>query len=326
VTSNTTSNLLTADPVSVKLGLPWYTSVPGAVFDFFVAFKSITFDWDKNGGVDAPPKFGVSTFVSINFVSQCIGLGYTFIQSFSGFVHILENAHRFNYMRVAGASAYVLLFANATKLWTKLVIQQPIALLAAWITAIFGMLNFVVLSLPKAGQKELYQLWSPWCTNVLTSVDSSEDGCSGWSAFDSIGSDNLENDFSWTCANSTSLVFFEGRVLPEVFNWAFAGLAGLLLLVTFYQHMHYWINRNSTIQYQQKLAGVLPIPLDYCPKLTRCNVQATPHTSSSSPSSGCQSGYSSNRLRSRSRILSTRESQFAQASLIIQPATSLGRK
>jgi hypothetical protein len=233
VTSNSTSNLLTVDPVAVRLGLPWYTSIPGAVFDSFVAFKSITFDWDKNGGVDTPPRFGVSTFASFNFLSQCIGLGYTFIQGFSCFIHVLENAHRFNYLRVAGASAYVLLFANATKLWTKLVVQQPITLLAAWVAAIFGMLDFVILSLPIAGQKELYQLWSPWCRNVLASVDASEDGCSKWSMLDSTGIDDLESYFSWTCANSTSLALFEGRVVPEVFNWALAGLAGLLLLVNF---------------------------------------------------------------------------------------------
>jgi len=222
-----------------------------------VAFKSITFDWDRNGGVDAPAKLGVSTLVSFNFISQCIGLAYTFIQSFSGFVHILQNASRFNYLRVAGASAYVLLFANATKLWTKLVIQSPVHLIGAWVTAIFGMLDFIVLSLPKAGQKELYQLWSPWCTNVLTAVDSSQDGCYNWQSFDTTGVDNLENYFSFTCANSTSLALFEDRVVPEVFNWAFAGLAGLLLLVTFYQHSRYWISRDREIQYQQKLAGYI---------------------------------------------------------------------
>jgi hypothetical protein len=131
ITSNATSTLLIADPVAVKLGPPWYTSIPGAVVDFFVAFKSITFDWDRNEGIDVPPKMGVSTLVSFNFISQCIGLAYTFIQSCSGFVHILKNANRFGYVRFASASAYVLLFANATKLWTKLVIKSLVHLISA---------------------------------------------------------------------------------------------------------------------------------------------------------------------------------------------------
>jgi hypothetical protein len=144
-----------------------------------------------------------------------------------------------------------------------LVIQSPVHLIGAWITAILGMLDFIVLSLARVGQKELYQLWSPWCTSVLASVDSLQDGCSNWKSFDTNGVDDLETYFSFICANSTSLALFEDRVVPEVFNWAFAGLAGLLLLVTFYQHSCYWISKDRQIQYQQKLAGMLRMSL-YC--------------------------------------------------------------
>lgn len=47
VTSNTTSTLINAEPVGIKLSLPWWTSIPSAVIGFFIAFKSLTFDWDK---------------------------------------------------------------------------------------------------------------------------------------------------------------------------------------------------------------------------------------------------------------------------------------
>jgi hypothetical protein len=60
------------------------------------------------------------------------------------------------------------------------------------------MLDFVLPSLPKAGQKELYQLWSPWYTNVLAPVDNSQDGCSNWKSYDTTGVDSLEKYFSFT--------------------------------------------------------------------------------------------------------------------------------
>jgi hypothetical protein len=43
---------------------------------------------------------------------------------------------------------------------------------------------------------------------------------------------------------------FRRPCLTEIFNWAFAGLAGLLLLVAFYQHSRYWISRDRQIQYR----------------------------------------------------------------------------
>lgn len=127
--SNTVSTLLNAEPVAVKLGLPWWTSLPSGIFDYIIAFKSITFDWDRNGGVEAiGEQLKISTFANIRFVSQCVGLAYTFIQGFAGVVHVGLNSHRMKFMRYAGAGAYTLIFANVTKLWTKMVIQNPKAL------------------------------------------------------------------------------------------------------------------------------------------------------------------------------------------------------
>jgi hypothetical protein len=67
------------------------------------------------------------------------------------------NQHRRKFMRYAGAAAYTLIFANAAKLRTKLVIQKPAALIVAWTNAALGMLAFIFFSLPDVGSKELYQ-------------------------------------------------------------------------------------------------------------------------------------------------------------------------
>lgn len=152
-------------------------------------------------------------------------------------------------MRYAGAGAYTLLFANAAKLWTKLVIRKPAALIVAWTNAILGMLAFIFFSLPDVGSKELYQVWSPWCSTISSSLYA----CSTWEA------DNVSTseDGSWFCANATSLVFDEGELVPIQFEWGFAGLVGLLLIVSAYKHIRFWANRERGIAYGQTLADKL---------------------------------------------------------------------
>jgi hypothetical protein len=128
---------------------------------FFIAFKSITFDCDKAGGISADEKLGFTTFAALKVASQVVGLAYTFMQSFAGVIHVGLNQHRRKFMRYAGAGAYTLLFANAAKIWTKLAIRKPAALIVEWTNAILGMLAFIFFPLPDVGSKELYQVWSP---------------------------------------------------------------------------------------------------------------------------------------------------------------------
>jgi hypothetical protein len=214
---------------------------------FFIAFKSITFDWDKAGGISADEKLPITTFAALKVASQVVGLAYTFMQGFAGVIHVGLNQHRRKFMRYAGAGAYTLLFANAAKLWTKLVIRKPAALIVAWTNAILGMLAFIFFSLPDVGTKELYQVWSPWCSTISSSLYA----CSTWEA------DNVSTseDGSWFCANATSLVFDEEELVPIQFEWGFAGLVGLLLIVSAYKHIRFWANRERGIAYGQTLAG-----------------------------------------------------------------------
>ena len=150
-------------------------------------------------------------------------------------------------MRYAGAGVYTLLFANAAKLWTKLVIRKPAALIVAWTNTILGMLGFIFFSLPDVGTKELYQVWSPWCSTI----QSSQYACATWEA------DNTPTNEggSWTCANATGLVFDEGELVPIQLEWGFAGLVGLLLIVSAYKHIRFWANKERGIEYGQWLAG-----------------------------------------------------------------------
>lgn len=108
------------------------------------------------------------------------------------------------------------------------------------------MLAFVFFSLPDVGSKELYQVWSPWCSTISSSLYA----CSTWEA------DNVSTseDGSWFCANATSLVFDEGELVPIQFEWGFAGLVGLLLIVSAYKHIRFWANRERGIAYGQTLA------------------------------------------------------------------------
>jgi hypothetical protein len=49
-------------------------------------------------------------------------------------------------------------------------------------------------------------------------------------------------------------VFEEGELVPIQFQWGFAGLVGLLIVIA-YQHIRYWANRDRGIAYGQTLAG-----------------------------------------------------------------------
>jgi hypothetical protein len=185
---------------------------------FFIAFKSITFDWDKAGGISADEKLDI-TFAALKIASQAVGLAYTFMQGFARVIHVGLNQHRRNFMRYAGAGAYTLLFANAAKLWTKFVIRKPAALIVAWTNAILGMLVFIFFSLPDVGSKELYQVWSHWCSTISSSLYA----CSTLEA-DIV---STSEDGSWFCANATSLVFDKGELVLIRFEWGFSGLVWL---------------------------------------------------------------------------------------------------
>lgn len=102
-----------------------------------------------------------------------------------------------------------------------------------------------MLSLPEVGEKEPYQLSSPWCS-AINDVDY---GCNTWSAISSMG--------NWTFANATLMTFDQTHLVPPSFSWGFAGLVGLLLLVTICKHIQYWSNPQRGIGYEEKLAGYI---------------------------------------------------------------------
>lgn len=90
---NSTNTLLTLIPKTYKLTLPWWTTTPGTVQDFLIAFWTVTFAWEKRGSGDKPAG-------KLKIVRKMYAIVSLFVQSVSGLVHLALNSRKFKFLQV----------------------------------------------------------------------------------------------------------------------------------------------------------------------------------------------------------------------------------
>jgi hypothetical protein len=131
-------------------------------------------------------------------------------------------------------NAYLALFETAATLWTARMLEFKIARLAGWINASLSMLNFVLLSLPFIGTAGLYQVYSPYCTLVVSPTSGFP--CAYYFPHNSGNCSSLDE---LQIGLGTSL----GQILSESWinygNWAYAGFIAVLFLYTMRAQLYY---------------------------------------------------------------------------------------
>jgi hypothetical protein len=178
--------VLYADLEGVRLGLPWWTSVRGAIFDLLITLKTIPFDWE---GIEHDRLAKMPFLKMLNTAWHVVEQAYMLVQAFAGFAHLGMNGRLRDMVRFAGPGVYSLLLASTAKQWIGMVVNHLFALFAAWLTALSGLAVFLLLSLPPTNEAPLYQLWSPWCV--------------------------IDQPYGNQCANSTSLELLQRTLVPK---------------------------------------------------------------------------------------------------------------
>jgi len=221
-TSMNSTDAVSAKPLRMKVTLPWWVSIIGGGFSFLIAFKAVTWDWDRRDYNASPWNLSISP------IFTAFGLLFTFIQNLALLTNITLNYHNLGMVTPVTGNAYIVLFACSATLWTARVMDFAFPLIVGWINALMAITNFVLLSLPAVGTKGLYEAYSPHCMVLLDFK--SADACNGTATVE------LRRAFqgTFTCANGTSLGFGETNPtwLPIYVDWAYALLIVLLLFST----------------------------------------------------------------------------------------------
>jgi hypothetical protein len=225
------SQIMYVEPLRIKVTLPWWTSVIGGTISFLLTLKSVTWDWFRNR---PPPAWTFSSPSSIIFL---FGVVSTFIQNFALLCTILQDAtsHQLGMITPVTGNAYLALFEAVAALWTARMFEFKIARVAGWINVSFSLLNFVLLSLPFIGTSGLYQVYSPYCTFVVSPSDAST--CEFYSPHVSGNCSSSLDQLQ--IGTGTSLNDLLSQSWINYANWGYAGLMAILLLFTMHAHWYY---------------------------------------------------------------------------------------
>ncbi|KAE8441912.1 hypothetical protein EG329_004170 [Mollisiaceae sp. DMI_Dod_QoI] len=244
---NSTDSLITLEPRTYRLTLPYWTQIPTTVLDFLLAFWTVSFAWEKRGEGEKPAgKF----WIAVKLTSFL----YLFIQSVSGLIHLAMNAHGdgLSVVQRPGGNNFVALFAASTQLWHKTVLEHPRTLLiGAYINLSLALLYLILLSLPVVGSGPIFQAWSPGCSFLVNS-----DNGTGWwdascSTFDW---QNTTGDVEYvgsefTCATAYDLGLggngSSSQKIQSYFSWFFVFFIFLLLIGSVTTYFSNPIKRNE---------------------------------------------------------------------------------